>query len=307
MHGPLSEIGLVEVLQLLERGARSGVLRVEGPDPTAPRVLGLHAGRIVAIDPDTSDRALSRALTVRAMIPPDGLSDERWLDRAQREAFRERLAARTLGMMLHWSRGRFDFEEGPVGQGPLALSIDALLLEAVGREGQRVELSGTLRDFHAVPDWVEAEVMAQGTPPELTPLDWRILDAVDGLRDVAALAATLDEPLEEVAERVLALQAATILELRAAPHDVEVEARAAIEAGRYEEAIVLLRARVAAMPADGSAWRALGLAEIGAGRFDRAIDAWDSWRRLDPAHTAEATALSGAARTMLEALHDGRE
>ncbi len=153
---------------------------------------------------------------------------------AVREEVRRRLAARALGAMLHWSRGRFDFEERPVDGGRLSLSIDQLVLELVAAETRRVELARSLHDFHAVPDFAPPERLLGGGPVVLSTLDWRLLDAVDGVRDVGALAAALGEALEDVGERVQALEAATILVLRTAPANIAIEARAALEAGRYE-------------------------------------------------------------------------
>ena len=98
-----------------------------------------------------------------------------------------------------------------------------------------------------MPDFAASESLAAGDPPALTPRDWRLLDQVDGRRDVAALAAVLDEPLEDVAASVQSLQAAAILELRRPAPDAGAVARAAIEAGRYEEAARLLRARLASI------------------------------------------------------------
>lgn len=310
MHGPLAEIGLVEVLQLLERGARSGVLRVVGPDPTAPRVLELRGGRIAALHPDADDAAVARALIARHLAAEDPgapLDGPAAVAETERTALRERLAARALGEMMHWSRGRFDFEERPVPDGVLALSVDALILDVVDAETRRVELAVEFRDFHLVPAFVAPDRLRHGEPVTLEPIDWRILDAVDGVRDLAAVAAAIDEPPEDVAIRVRWLMGAAILELTEAPADVAVDARAAIEAGRYDDAVALLRTRVAAMPGDGTAWHTLGLAEVGAGRFDRAMEAWEAWRTAAPGHADEATSLIRAARTMLEALRDARE
>lgn len=304
MHGPLSEIGLADVLQLLERGKRTGILRVVGPDPTAPRTIHLQGGRIVALDPDASDAALSTALCVRALAsldpatPEDGAAA---VPRDVRDGLRRHLATRSLGAMLHWVRGRFDFEAHPVGDGPLSLSADAIVFDVVDAEGRREELAALTSDFHAVAEFVAPDVVANGPPLSLSVLDWRILDLVDGVRDIAACAATLGEPVEDVAGRVRALTAAAILVLR--PPLAEA-ARFAIDAGRYDEAVALLRDRVVRVADDGQAWRALGLAEVGAGRFDRAIDAWTEWGKVAPASTDEADTLIHAARTMLEALRE---
>lgn len=301
MHGPLSEIGLVEVLQLLERGRRSGRLHVVGADPTAPRTIVLHRGDITSLHPDADDEAVHVLMRRRQLRT----ADDPALPAARLAAAREELARRAIARMLSWSRGRFDFEEGDTAPGPLALSIDQLLLGFVESESLRADLAARLGEFRLVP--VFGDGGTGGPDGGWQVLDWRVLDAVDGVRDIASLAAALDEPLEAVGARVEALQRAAILDLLPAPPDTRIEARAAIEAGRYDEAIARLQARVRSVPSDAEAWRTLGLAEVGAGRFDRAMAAWDGWRQAAPERQAEAVALIEAARTMLEAMHDTRE
>lgn len=308
MHGPLHEIGLIEVLQLLERGGRSGVLRVVGPDPSAPRTLRLREGRVVAVEPDADDAALSRAL-VRCHLQPEGSdADTGTLDLAEREAVRQRLARAALGTVMHWNRGRFDFSEGLVADGPLSWSADALVLALVEDESRRVELAEALDDWHAVPAFNDADVIAHGERIALEGLDWRILDAVDGQRDVAAIAARLGEALEEVGERIRVLEAAAILHLRPASAEPAPPPReSAATHGGSEDAILRLRDRTRRAPDDAEAWRALGLAEVGAGRFDLAIEAWTAWQRVAPERADDAAALILAARTMMEALRERHE
>lgn len=304
MHGPLSEIGLADVLQLLERGKRTGVLRVVGPDPTTPRTLHLKDGRVVALEPDASDEALAAALSMRALASLDPTTPEDGPDavpRDVRDGLRRRLATRTLAAMLHWVRGRFDFEAHAVADGPLSLSPDTIVFDVVDAEGRRAELAAVTSEFHAVAAFAPPDSVANGPPVSLGVLDWRILDVVDGVRDIATCAATLGEPVEDVADRVRSLTAAAILVLRPPLADV---VRLAIDGGRYDEAVTLLRERVASVAGDGEAWRALGLAEVGAGRFDRAIDAWTAWGNVTPASADEADTLIHAARTMLEALRE---
>jgi tetratricopeptide (TPR) repeat protein len=305
MHGPLSEISLIEVLQLLERGRRSGVLHVVGPDPDDPRTVRIHRGRVAAVQPDADDAAIDRALVRRHLAPPE--EAEGALSSAERELLRERLARTALEMMMHWHRGRFDFTEADTESGPLSWSADALVMALVDDESRRVELAEELQEWHAIPAFLPAEAVARGEPLSLGALDWRILDAVDGQRDVAAISATLDEPLEDVGVRVRELVAGAILQLLAPVADGTAEARQAIDAGRYDEAAERLRVRLNAAPHDAEAWRTLGLAEVGAGRFESAVEAWVAWRRVAPERTTEADALIIAARTMMEALLDHRE
>jgi tetratricopeptide (TPR) repeat protein len=305
MHGPLSEISLIEVLQLLERGRRSGVLRVVGPDSREPRTVRIHRGRVTAVLPDAADTAIDRALVRRHLAPPD--ETEGALSSAERERLRERLARTALEAMMLWSRGRFDFTEADTEDGPLSWSADALVMALVDDESRRVERGEVLHDWHAIPALLPTEVMQIGDTLSLGALDWRILDTVDGQRDVAAISAALDEPLEDVGERVRGLVGGAILQLLVPQADGTAAARQAIDAGRYEEAAEHLRVRLHAAPNDAEAWRTLGLAEVGAGRFEAAVDAWVTWRRVAPERATEADALIVAARTMMEALLDHRE
>ncbi|MEO5825812.1 MAG: DUF4388 domain-containing protein [Gemmatimonadales bacterium] len=299
MHGPLSEIGLADVLQLLERGRRSGSLRVVGPDPTTPRTLGLQDGRIVMVHPDATDDAVTAGLVARSLASASGESEP--VPPIVREALRRRLAARALSRMMYWNRGRFDFEERTGEVGPLTLSPDALVLAMVAAEDRRATLGADMAGFQSVPDFGTSEAMASG--PAWTPgvLDWRILDAVDGIRDVATMAALLGEPIEDVAGAIQVLVTSAILVL--SPPLID-QARRAIEAENFPGAITLLRHRLAVVPDDADAWRALGLAEAGAGHFDAAIDAWTAWQGIDPAHLDDASMLIHAARTMDDALRE---
>lgn len=310
LHGPLHEIGLVEVLQLLERGARTGRLRVVGPDPMVPRVIALRQGRIVGVSPDADEAAVARGLVRRhlAVAGDDAADGPQGVAGPVHATLRESLARRILVTMLTWTRGRFDFSEDPTAAGHLDWSPDALLLDVVRREGLRLDLAGALGGFDRVPSFArEASSDPPPSPVRLDALDWRVLDAVDGVRDIAELSAVLDEPLEEVAERLRDLVAAAILDMHAPAADVATQARAAMEAGRHTEAIEPLQARLATAPGDGEAWRLLGLAEVGAGRFARAIEAWEAWAAADPRRANEATALVRAAHTMLEALQESRD
>jgi tetratricopeptide (TPR) repeat protein len=310
LHGPLHEIGLVEVLQLLERGARTGRLRVVGPDPSVPRVIAIRQGRIVGVSPDADNAAVAQGLVRRflAVGTDDAIDGPEAVTDAVRGALRESLARRTIATMLAWTRGRFDFSEDLTVTGELEWSPDALLLDVVRREGARLDLAEALGGFDRVPVFARRPDTDVPPPPiRLDATDWRLLDVIDGVRDIAAVAAILDEPLEEVAERLRELRAAAILDLRDPPLDVATQARAAIEAGRHADAIPPLQARLAAAPGDGEAWRLLGLAEVGAGRFARAIEAWEAWAAADPRRALEATALVRAAHTMLEALQESRD
>jgi tetratricopeptide (TPR) repeat protein len=308
VHGPLSEIGLIELLQLLERGGRSGVLRISGPDAAPHCELHIARGEIVALEPIAGDHATRQGLAARHLITAaDAVDDPGLLALPIANRMRQQLASQALADMVHWREGRFDFATGTVPTGPLALRPDALVFDLVAVESRRLDLGPALAEFRAIPFFSEPGALGAGQLPTLAPRDWLLLDQVDGSRDIATLAAALDEPIEEVAASVQLFMASLILELRQPVPDAGEMAHAAIEAGQYEAAAALLRSRLADHPDDVEAWRALGLAEVAAGRFELAIEAWQSWSINDPARGNDAAALMQAARTMVEALRDARD
>src|SRR5450755_1648154 len=122
MHGPLSEIGLIEVLQLLERGGRSGVLRITGVNPADSCRLGIAGGQIVALEPAADDTATRHALSARHLITEaEAADDPGVLLRPEAREMREQLAAQALATMLHWHQGRFDFATAAPEPGAMAL------------------------------------------------------------------------------------------------------------------------------------------------------------------------------------------
>lgn len=301
MHGPLHEIGLLDILQLLERGRQSGELLVFGPDSTKPQKLRIRLGKVISVEPGADDQTLRRALLSRSLVAEDGCGPPRW----RVEQLRQQLAYLCLEQMVRWQSGEFDFNESEQVPGPLELSAEWLSRNLVARELDREELDCRLDGFGLIPDF-PGQTDDRILPP-LDSLAWRVLDAVDGLRSVQAIAERLDEPIEDVAHRIELLLAETILVRRSTAAAVDLTARAALAAGRHEEAIDQLRCRIASVADDGEAWRLLGLAQVCAGRFDQAVAAWTSWQSLAGPRAAEADLLIDAARTMLEAMRDHRD
>ncbi|MGH7582392.1 MAG: DUF4388 domain-containing protein [Gemmatimonadales bacterium] len=302
MHGPLSEIGLIEVFQLLHRGRRSGTLEVAGGEAEQAVTVRLNDGIIVAVEPEAGDAALQQALVARHLAAGKSGAD---LDTSV--GLRSVLATRALGRMIQRNGGHFDFRESAGVAGPLAIVPDDLVFQLVDAETRRIELAAECAQFSAVPEFVAAERLAAGPDHPFSADDWRLLDLVDGVCDIASLARVLDEPVESVAESVRALQGAAILDLRPPAADPMAAAHAAIAAGRFDDAVGLLRQQVDAHPHDGGAWRSLGLAEAAAWRFDRAISAWTAWQAEEPDRAGDAAALMLAAGTMMEALRDHRD
>lgn len=297
MHGPLSEIGLAEVMQLLERGGRTGLLVVTGPEPDDRREIAIRRGAVVDVGPITRADLLLH-LARRSLVPPGSVAAPDEL----LEAARHELASRSLLDMLAWNRGRFDFSAREDVAGSLRMQPASMVMQLVAAESARSEMAAATDEFSAVPQFRDSGSIADGGFVDLDGIDWRLLDRIDGARDLRTIAGEIDEPLELVAERAMRLAGDAIIQLASPVGDLLADARAALECGDAAAAAALLAERVAAAPDDAAAWRLLGFAEVRMGRMDRAAAAWTAWVRAAPGNRQEAAPLLAAAETMMNAL-----
>src|SRR5919201_820781 len=96
-----------------------------------------------------------------------------------------------LGAIFGMQEGSFAFRPAPTGAPNLSGSIDAILARAI-EERQRM-----LAIREAIPDdrmrFRHSERATSGGPITIAPEHWRVLMKIDGRRDVAALAETLNQ------------------------------------------------------------------------------------------------------------------
>ncbi len=215
LEGPLKEFHIQDVFQLLDLGRKSGVLRVTSElRQTEARCLSIGAAswpRVWARTRSASGLAWcgwarSRRRTsiapgrCRSQGDPRRLGDilvaigaiaRRELDRQLKGQIEE-----TIFDLLGWTEGYFRFEEGAAFEGmvesPVRIATEGLLMESARRHGRVVEDRGQ----GAAPAG-GAQAAASTTTPasgrlDLAPFEWEVLAAVDGERDLHALADTWD-------------------------------------------------------------------------------------------------------------------
>lgn len=198
LTGALDTLALADVLQLLDLGRKSGVLAVDAGDGRRRGLVRLADG------------------CVRAARFQDGARPE------LRDPF-DAVAA-----MLALDSGRFTFaaDPAPAPDGPDAgegVRVEALLMEAMRRldEGAPA-LAPPAGPPHASPAAPTIPVLTAddpaelGAPVRLRAADWALLAAVDGRRDVAAVAATAGQPPEQAAAALAALARAGLVAFRVA-------------------------------------------------------------------------------------------
>ena len=175
LEGSLRELALADVLQLLELGRRTGVLRVDD------EARGL-----------TGDVALADGAVTGARL-------------GARAATREADVQAIVCALLEARVGRFAFvpalesaddapERTPERTAVRRVRVEAILVEAARRADEWARLAELVPHPAAVPMLIDDGVAA---PLTLDARQWALLAEVDGARDVVGLAAALGrDPLE---------------------------------------------------------------------------------------------------------------
>ncbi len=326
IEGPLRELGIHDVFQLLDLSRKTGELRItselrhnEGKvyfeaggvvyaeiksNPHPLGTLLLRAGKI-----DEVDLNRAREIQVRGdrrrlgqILVATGVLTERELTRHVRAQIEE-----VIFELMNWSEGYFSFVEGPVhdvpADTPVRIPTEALLMEAARRIDEWSLIERKIPNLGIVPLLAPAPDGGEGTL-DLQPPEWEVLAAIDGRRDLRAIAMFLARSEFEIAKTVFGLEASGVLALRDGPGatadgpvDVAEVASAverALAAGDADGARMRVEAALAGRPDDPELHVLLARARLGAGR---AADAEDALRRalvLDP-QLPEAQRLLGAA------------
>lgn len=284
LEGPLKEMRIQDVFQLLVLGRKSGTLRVTSELRQAAATVCFERGALVA-------------------------------DRHTRTRMEEAILD-----LLTWTEGYFRFDEGvacdPAGDRPVRIRAEALLLEAARRVDEWSRIEATVSHLGLVPRLQSAEG-ADGRL-DLVPFEWQVLAAVDGERDLRGVADLLGRPELEVARTVYGLATAGVVTLEdPAPETGEAAPRSetllapvveALAREDYGRALELVNGVLRLDPLLPEARRLLGLSLAGLGRLREAAEAWDGWSRLGTRSEAEQSAapdverLREAARTLAREL-----
>lgn len=329
IEGPLRELGIHDVFQLLDLSRKTGELRItselrhnEGKvyfDAGAvvyaeiksnPHPLGkllVKAGKI-----DEADLTRAREIQVRGdrrklgqVLVATGALTERELIRHVRAQIEE-----VIFELMNWREGYFSFVEAPIHDVPadtvVRIPTEALLMEAARRIDEWSRIERKIPHLGVVPSLAPDPGGGEGTL-DLLPPEWEVLAAVDGRRDLRAIATFLARSEFDTAKMVFGLEAAGVLQIRDGGHGASVAAPGTVDVAEVtravEEALASgdadgARARVevalAARTDDAGLHVLLARTRLAGGR---AADAEDALRRalvLNPQH-AEAQRLLGSA------------
>jgi tetratricopeptide (TPR) repeat protein len=328
IEGPLRELGIHDVFQLLDLSRKTGRLRVTSSLRDNEGTVFFVTGRIVGASIRSNPHPIGQLLLRAGRITESELDAARAVQRQPGEVRRigeilvahGALSSRELERqvrsqieavvfeLMSWQEGYFSFTEESPESAPVA-STSGIATEAVLMEGAR-RIDEWARIAHRVPHLGVIPALAISTAGhaprlELLPNEWEVLAAIDGDSDLRGVAASLGRSDFDVARIVYGLLATGIIELREpAPRsagdspDTErdpvvllADAREALHANRPHDALQLAERAVSAAPGNADVHVEVARALSALDRTGESDEAIRRALEIDP-HSAAALMLA---------------
>jgi tetratricopeptide (TPR) repeat protein len=324
IEGPLRELSIHDVFQLLDLGRKTGALRVTSELRQNSGVVYFDHGAVIAAHIASNPHPLGELLQRAGKLREEDLARARAIQQAgdprrlgeiliaieaitRRELERcvREQAEEVVFELMSWSEGYFSFIEGTVDphgvEAVASIPTEALLMEAARRIDEWSRIEARIPHLGVVPRINPAEDGA-GAPLDLVPFEWEVLAAVDGQRSVRELADAVGRSDFDVARTIYGLASAGIVVLE----DVEpaplrapgtpASAAALVEEhlamGDLESARAAAEEAIAAAPERPEGWAALGRALLGMRRYEEAEDALSQALHRDPVRPAPRRLLA---------------
>jgi hypothetical protein len=333
IEGPLRELGIHDVFQLLDLSRKTGALSVVSALRDNQGTVFFDGGAVVFASIRSNPHRLGDML-VRA-----GKISEADLDRAratQQKGDSRRLGEILLEMgavtpkelerhvrlhieevvfeLMSWREGYFSFEERPISDAPseasVRISTESLLMEGARRIDEWSRIEGKVPHVGVVP--VLAPLRADHPSLlDLLPNEWEVLAEIDGAKDLREIALRLGQSDFDIAKVVYGMVTTGVIDLRdprlvtpqhvGAPEDARPHierARALLESGNVEGSLAAARQAISADPQMAEARVAMARALNKAGRPSDAAEELRRALQLDPLHadTHLETGYCAAAR-----------
>jgi hypothetical protein len=321
IEGPLRELGIHDVFQMLDLSRKTGALRVTSAQRDNEGTVLFDRGKVISASIHSSPTPLGTMLMRAGRITESDLERARAI---QESGDRRRLgeilmalgaiSARELDRqvrlqieavvfeLMSWRDGFFSFEERDVGSAPVEASVqvstESLLMEGARRIDEWSRIADKVPNLAVIPILATVDDMGHAPQLDLLPNEWEVLAIIDGVNDLRGIAATLGRSEFDVAKVVYGLVTTGVIELKPMatpavgsviikngdPRAYLEAARTALVEGRAEEALSAARSAIGAAPKNAEARLTAARALR---RLRRVAEASDELRRaaeLDPGH-----------------------
>ena len=276
IEGPLRELGIHDVFQLLDLSRKTGALRVTSEMRDDEGVVLFDAGKViyasVASNPTSIERILRQAgklndddiARAHAVTDNESMSlgdrlvmarvlTQRELERQLRNSFEN-----VIFELMSWREGFFSFEERAVSDVPvdarIRISTESLLMEGARRIDEWSRIVDKVPSLSVVPMLSPVED-DRASVLDLLPHEWEVLMMIDGERNLREIAGALATGEFDVAKIAYGLVTTGVVQLRNSDRpsqSVQVipesaalaRAKDAFQKGLFEDAIAAGRAAV---------------------------------------------------------------
>ena len=312
IEGPLKELGIHDVFQLLDLSQKTGVLKVTSELRQNQGTVWFENGSVIGAVIDSNPHPLGTILVRSGKIAEADLMRTRAMQQngdprrlgeilvgigaiSERELTRQvrRQSEEVVFELMSWSEGYFSFQDRPVAEAPaealIRTPVGFLLMEAARRIDEWSRIEKRIPNLGIVPVFAPASDAAGSL--DLLPNEWELLGVVNGTGDVRALALALGRPEFDVAKTLFGLASAGIILLEdpasrriTAPPAGGLtfqigEAEAHLVAGDVTAALAAAESAVAAHEHQALASLVYGRVLLAARRYDEAVDAL--WRAAE--------------------------
>jgi tetratricopeptide (TPR) repeat protein len=343
IEGPLRELALTDVFQLLDLSRKTGTLTIT-PEARShrPAVIRFERGAVVGAELNRAHERLGHLLL------QSGKVTKAQLDAAQ--VVQKRRPGTPLGTVLveqgvvsepdvvrhlrfqiqeivfeliQWKDGYFRFEESaaaPNGNVPVRVSTESLLMEAARRIDEWSTLEAKVPHMAVVPVLVGDS--PDGPALDLHPSEWEVLAEIDGTRTLKEIAGAVGRSDFDVAKIVYGLVSTGVVDIREEAEPVEEtpataererplrdalgEARLAIADGAADRARRILDDLARGHPDRPEVYLLLAEAQRRVGRWGEAVISLGRAAALDPL-TAQVHYHLGFAAARTGDFHRARE
>jgi tetratricopeptide (TPR) repeat protein len=321
IEGPLRELGIHDVFQLLDLSRKTGCLHVASALRDNEGHVYFRQGRVIAATIRSNphllgtvllrDGRITEAELAQARVTQEGTTPHRRLGEillaqgvlSTRELDRyiRRQVETVTFELLSWQEGFFSFAEGEEGgrgtDGVTALAVESLLMEGARRLDEWTQIQQRVPHLGVVPCLADFTPGGDAPPLDLLPAEWEVLAAMDGERDLRQVATALNRSEFDVARTTFGLVSTGIIVVREpgrrfTPREersqlatVLADAREALQADDLEPAASHAATAVALAPEDPEARYLLARALLRQGREVEGEEELRVAQRAAPLHT----------------------
>ncbi len=237
IEGPLRELGIHDVFQLLDLSRKTGTLTVTSVLRDNQGTVYFDRGGVLSASIRSNPHRLGELLLRAGKITEGDLT--RMREQQRREGDKRQLGAilveagalsrkelerqvriqveEVVFEMMSWREGFFSFEEGEVTDAPveadIRISTESLLMEGARRIDEWSLIEGKVPHLGVVPVLSSVDTDHAGAL-DLLPKEWEVLAQIDGSRDLREISNSTSMSEFDVARVIYGLVTTGIVELR---------------------------------------------------------------------------------------------